>query len=88
MKYGSQFASKSRNVSKWSKFIHRLLTRFCEKFKNVKNNVWEKSSDLELDYATIISPTVIPQKEFETYKNDLPYYANILREGVEISAWE
>lgn len=57
-----------------------------EQLQEKLKKVWNVSSDLELDYATIISPTVIPQKEFETYKNDLPYYANILREGVEISA--
>lgn len=46
--------------------------------------VWDVSSDLEIEYGTILSPTVIPHDEFEKYKNDLPYYGNILREGVDI----
>ena len=41
---------------------------------------------LELEYGTIVSPTVIPFAEYEKYKNDLPYYRNIESEGVEIVA--
>lgn len=48
--------------------------------------VWDISSDLELEYGTIVSPTVIPYDEFEKYKNDLPYYKNIQSEGVGIVA--
>ncbi len=48
--------------------------------------VWDASSDLELEYGTIISPTVIPLDEYEKYKDDIPYYRNIAQEGVEIAA--
>lgn len=48
--------------------------------------IWAKSSDLELEYGTIVSPTVIPFDEYEKYKEDMPYYRNIDNEGVEISA--
>ena len=48
--------------------------------------VWDESSDLELEYGMIVSPTVIPFEEFEKYKNDLPYYRNIQNEGVDIVA--
>ena len=48
--------------------------------------VWDVSSDLELEYGTIVSPTVIPQDEYEKYKDIVPYYRNISDEGVEISA--
>ena len=48
--------------------------------------IWDKSADIGLDYEVIISPTVIPYREFENYKDILPYYQNILKEGVEISA--
>ncbi len=48
--------------------------------------VWDISSDLELEYGTIVSPTVIPSEEFEQYKNILPYYRNIMTEGVDIVA--
>ncbi len=48
--------------------------------------IWDISSDLELEYGTIISPTVIPFEEFEKYKDDIPYYRNIQQEGIEIGA--
>lgn len=56
--------------------------RLQEKLKKV----WDISSDLEIEYETIVSPTVIPFEEYEKYKNDLPYYRNIQKEGVEIVA--
>lgn len=48
--------------------------------------VWDKVADISLEYDTIVSPTVIPYEEFENYKEILPYYKNILEEGVKISA--
>ena len=48
--------------------------------------VWDYSCELELEYGTILSPTVIPYEEFETYKQDIPYYRNIEQEGVAIVA--
>lgn len=49
-------------------------------------SVWDVSSELELEYGTIVSPTVIPFAEFERYKIDLPYYKNIENDGIEIVA--
>ncbi len=48
--------------------------------------IWDESTELELKYETIISPSVIPYEEFERYREDLPYYHNIAEEGVEIVA--
>lgn len=48
--------------------------------------VWDSSSELELEYDTIVSPTVIPYEEFKQYQDDLPYYRNIAREGVVVLA--
>lgn len=48
--------------------------------------IWDYSCELELEYETILSPTVIPYEEFETYKQDMPYYRNIEQEGVAIVA--
>ena len=48
--------------------------------------IWDKSSNLELKYGTIVSPTVIPFDEYENYKKDLPYYRNIEAEGIDIFA--
>lgn len=46
--------------------------------------VWNVSHDLGLEYGTIVSPTVIPYDEYESMKDDLPYYRNIESEGVVI----
>lgn len=46
--------------------------------------VWNVADDLELKYEMIISPTVIPLEEFEQYKDILPYYQNIEKQGIEI----
>ena len=54
--------------------------------QNKLKEIWDISSDLELEYGTIVSPTVIPYEEFEKYKNDLPYYRNIQKEGVKVVA--
>lgn len=48
--------------------------------------VWDMSWKLELKYEKIVSPTVIPYDEFEEYKEALPYYRNIEREGITLVA--
>lgn len=48
--------------------------------------IWDAASDISIDYGVVISPTVIPYDEFENYKEILPYYQNIVREGVLLSA--
>lgn len=48
--------------------------------------VWDESFDLGMEHEMILSPTVIPYEEYKKYQNDLPYYRNIEREGVLISA--
>lgn len=57
-----------------------------EELQKGLKKIWDVSSDLELEYSIIVSPTVIPYDEFERYKNDLPYYRNIQKEGVDIVA--
>ncbi len=54
--------------------------------QNDLKKVWDVSSDLELEYETIVSPTVIPFDEYEKYREDIPYYRNIEKEGVVIVA--
>lgn len=46
--------------------------------------VWDISADIGLENDIVVSPTVIPYDEFEKYKEVLPYYSNILREGKQI----
>lgn len=46
--------------------------------------VWDMSTDIGLENDIVVSPTVIPYDEFEEYKDKLPYYMNILKEGRKI----
>lgn len=46
--------------------------------------VWDISADIGLENDVIISPTVIPYDEYEKYKEILPYYMNIQKEGMQI----
>lgn len=48
--------------------------------------VWDQASDLSLEYDVVLSPTVIPYEEFETFRESLPYYRNIDKEGIPIGA--
>ncbi len=50
------------------------------KLKDVRN----VSAELSLDNDIIISPMVIPYDEFMKYKQTLPYYRNIAKEGKKI----
>lgn len=43
-------------------------------------------SDLSLEHDVFVSFSLIPSDEFNHYKESLPYYRNIVREGVELSA--
>ncbi len=46
--------------------------------------VWDMSADIGLENDIIVSPSVIPYDEFEEYKDKLPYYMNILKDGRRI----
>lgn len=46
----------------------------------------ELMSDISLEFDMLVSISCIPQNDFETYKEVLPYYRNINKEGVRLSA--
>lgn len=50
------------------------------------DEIWSVSCNLSMDYDTIISPVAIPYHEFISLKDILPYYENIYKEGIEVSA--
>lgn len=62
--------------------VHGNRTLLQEQLKKV----WDESCEMELEYNTVLSPTVIPYEEFEKFREDLPYYRNIAREGVVVVA--
>lgn len=47
-------------------------------------DLWSYSAEIGLENDVVISPTVIPYDEFESYKEILPYYMNINKEGLVI----
>ena len=57
-----------------------------QELQNKLKQIWDISSELELEYEVIISPTIIPYDEYMKYKDDVPYYKNIQKEGVNIVA--
>lgn len=46
--------------------------------------IWNSSAEIGLANDVVISPTVIPYNEYEKYKDILPYYSNIYKEGLVI----
>ena len=46
--------------------------------------IWDMSAELGLENDIMVSPTVIPYDEFVKYKQTLPYYRNIAKEGKRI----
>lgn len=52
--------------------------------QNKLKQIWDISADIGLENDVVISPTVIPFAEFEKYKERLPYYMNIWKEGRQI----
>lgn len=47
----------------------------------------EISSDLSLKYDITVSITVKPKSQFTEYKNVLPFYKNVIREGIRYAVW-
>lgn len=52
--------------------------------QNKLKQVWNVSADIGLENDVIVSPSVIPFDEYEAYKQTLPYYMNIQKEGKRI----
>lgn len=48
------------------------------------SEVWDRASDIGSTFDMIISSTVIPYDEFETYRDTLPYYQNIIKDGLQV----
>ena len=56
-----------------------LLTHYRKTFSHL-------GSDLGLEHDITVSIHLQDQETFEKYKNDLPFYRNVLREGVPVYA--
>ena len=43
--------------------------------------IGDKSTDIGIENDVVVSPAIIPFAEYEEYKETLPYYMNIRKEG-------
>ena len=84
MMYGSYARGDYDNYSDVD--IAAIVRGERQELQNALKKIWDTSSELELEYETIVSPTVIPFDEYEQYRNDVPYYRNSEKEGVVIVA--
>ncbi len=55
--------------------------KFNKQLVDIMGEIYEKSG-----YNIVLSPIVISSELFEKWKNDLPFYRNVDREGVRIVA--
>lgn len=82
--YGS-YARKDNNDESDIDMV-AIVNETREQAEKILKKVWDESFEIAYEYDIVISPTVIPYSEFEKMKNDLPYYRNIMNEGVKIIA--
>lgn len=54
------------------------LAKYRRKVSEIANNI-------DLKYDVLLSVKLQDKFTFEKYRNDLPYYMNVLREGVSVS---
>ena len=53
--------------------------------KRNENSVYDCAFDLELKYGKVISPIIKNQQFFEYWADTLPFYKNIVNEGVRVA---
>ncbi len=50
-----------------------------------RNQVWNESNEMDLEFDVLTSPMVISSKIFNEYKNAGGYYENIFKEGKRLA---
>ena len=60
---------------------HEDENKFNKQLVDIMGEIYEKSG-----YNIVLSPVVISSDLFEKWKNDLPFYRNVDREGVIVVA--
>ena len=82
--YGSYARGDNDNESDIDIMVLADIPR--EDARKVYKQIWSKTGDLDLEYSVFISIHVTDCDTFYQYVNDLPFYMNVLRDGVELSA--
>ena len=52
-----------------------------EEISSYNNKIGEITSKLSIEYGILISLIIISANTFNEYKNDLPFYMNLVKEG-------
>ncbi len=88
LKEGFLYGSYARGDYHAESDIDILLTvdMSPEDICNYRRAVAEVTSDLSLKHDVTISVAVKAKQQFEKYAKDLPYYQNVLREGIRYGA--
>lgn len=64
-----------------------LLVKMAdEEIKKVASRIYDIAFDIELEKGLHISVVIKNEEQFEYWEDTLPFYKNVRREGVEISA--
>ena len=53
--------------------------------KKIENSVFDMAFELELKYGKVLSPIIKNQDFFDYWSDTLPFYRNIVKEGVKVA---
>lgn len=66
--------------------IMALIDMEREEIRKYRDEVYDYADDLDLRYEVLLSIKLQDKSTFERYREALPYYRNVIREGVRVSA--
>ena len=75
------------DYNKWSD-IDILITVDADylEIEKYSDSIDDISSEISLKYDITLSVTMKPAKQFERFADVLPYYSNVIKEGIRYSA--
>lgn len=63
-----------------------ILVKMTEKdIKQIKNEIYDLASDIELDTGIDISPVIKSETQYEYWADTVPFYANVKKEGIVVN---
>lgn len=82
--YGSYARGDNRDESDIDIMI--LVDMKDEDLKNYYKYFVSLMSDVSLEYDVLLSPVILNKNQFEKYKKEVPFFENVMKEGVVIYA--
>lgn len=62
-----------------------LIDMERDEIRKYSDEVYDYADDLDLRYGVLLSIKLQDKSAFERYRDALPYYKNVIREGVSVS---